>query len=190
MCGEQFLWKILLPIRHGSSPHVRGTAWRQVRPMLIHRFIPACAGNSDQWNMERIDYSVHPRMCGEQFCCGIGVNKPSGSSPHVRGTGLGYWQGRAWLRFIPACAGNRSSIVSADRTPPVHPRMCGEQCPAIYYALPVGGSSPHVRGTDQWVPRKSLWWRFIPACAGNRRISEVFNFLISVHPRMCGEQAE
>ena len=50
------------------------------------------------------------------------------------------------------------------------------------------GSSPRLRGTDDYQPRRLSVARFIPAPAGN---SALGNFLVeygSVHPRACGEQ--
>ena len=33
-----------------------------------------------------------------------------------------------------------------------------------------------------------MWLRFIPACAGNSRLMQFYDLVLSVHPRVCGEQ--
>ena len=50
------------------------------------------------------------------------------------------------------------------------------------------GSSPRVRGTVLRVSTNWKRWRFIPACAGNRRCSPLNLATCAVHPRVCGEQ--
>ena len=53
-------------IRSGSSPHTRGTLEGQQMPLLIIRFIPACAGNATQYIEQHQTIAVHPRMRGER----------------------------------------------------------------------------------------------------------------------------
>ena len=111
-----------------------------------------------------------------------------GSSPRVRGTvGRGENQ-RSGRRFIPACAGNRSTGRISISPPPVHPRVCGEQ--TQYPRVRVGsiGSSPRVRGTGSFTDPLIRQSRFIPACAGNSDLIEPSGQLSAVHPRVCGEQ--
>ena len=111
-----------------------------------------------------------------------------GSSPRVRGTGASQHVDRRCLRFIPACAGNRSSQYVSMMSIAVHPRVCGEQAksPAHYYqAL---GSSPRVRGTGDCGRGRGGRVRFIPACAGNSIGRDCHLGWSPVHPRVCGEQ--
>ncbi len=51
----------------GSSPHMRGTVGQDVDQIVLHRFIPACAGNSSRYARKAIAEPVHPRMRGEQM---------------------------------------------------------------------------------------------------------------------------
>ena len=70
----------------------------------------------------------------------------------------------------------------------VHPRVCGEQGDCASLTVVADGSSPRVRGTDKINYFILGVDRFIPACAGNRRVHHASERLYSVHPRVCGEQ--
>ena len=52
---------------------------------------------------------VHPRVCGEQLPLPLPIILVSGSSPRVRGTAAALDIDDCLDRFIPACAGNRST---------------------------------------------------------------------------------
>ena len=73
---------------------------------------------------------------------------------------------------------------------PVHPRVCGEQEHGIDNINLGLGSSPRVRGTALFHEFHQLYIRFIPACAGNSPTRRGNTCARSVHPRVCGEQAE
>ena len=110
-----------------------------------------------------------------------------GSSPHARGTRRRCRRPRPAPRFIPACAGNTTSILSTARASSVHPRMRGEHRRIRGRAGLQYGSSPHARGTRAAGPRRRRIARFIPACAGNTRCSSARAVSLAVHPRMRGE---
>ena len=155
----------------GSSPHVRGTGLAHPRHLWHQRFIPARAGNSSRCSGICRVRSVHPRTCGEQSHYRRARVVGRGSSPHVRGTGKSWtitWPGS---RFIPARAGNsvRSLIQRSANT--VHPRTCGEQLLHGHEPGEDLGSSPHVRGTELLFLFRLCFKRFIPARAGNSRLS-------------------
>jgi len=150
VCGERLkassAWRAL----SGSSPRVRGTL-TSGRGVCHHaRFIPACAGNAILYKNSRRRRSVHPRVCGERYS----LEKPAkifdGSSPRVRGTRRDGVAGVGLDRFIPACAGNASSLRSTRPSTPVHPRVCGERIGSTPLASIICGSSPRVRGTPRW----------------------------------------
>ena len=91
-------------------------------------------------------------------------------------------------RFIRACAGNSRGTTGSPLRPPVHPRVCGEQSVAELVVCAPTGSSPRVRGTGA-IPGDSFRiWRFIPACAGNSPLPQIYPAIDAVHPRVCGEQ--
>ena len=70
----------------------------------------------------------------------------------------------------------------------VHPRVCGEQDVKGTLDRVSNGSSPRVRGTEVDYLSDLMDNRFIPACAGNRPVCGAAQTMISVHPRVCGEQ--
>ena len=137
----------------GSSPHARGTRHRLWPTQRGSRFIPACAGNTRNGVPTDLVPQVHPRMRGEH----MGSRRQPliwiGSSPHARGTRL-QDSGRKWCgRFIPACAGNTSSVSAQSSPRAVHPRMRGEHAVSQERFDDVNGSSPHARGTRCAIPR-------------------------------------
>ena len=110
-----------------------------------------------------------------------------GSSPRLRGTRRPAEPAGHGLRFIPAPAGNTSSVSPRGRPWPVHPRACGEHRGRSHHAGRMPGSSPRLRGT-LWRPRHDPQHpRFIPAPAGNTLSSEANRRIRPVHPRACGE---
>ena len=65
--------------------------------------------------------------------------------------------------------------------------MCGEHS-ALYRDEPWSpGSSPHVRGTPQFVGGDGAKPGIIPACAGNTEPVASVVGMTRDHPRMCGE---
>ena len=190
VCGEQLINLGRHVDNAGSSPRVRGTGRRHQIRQHRDRFIPACAGNRTTISITLVSIAVHPRVCGEQVSSGSDDSSHSGSSPRVRGTGVRDKFADRRYRFIPACAGNRSSGLPRYPTTAVHPRVCGEQIALVRPLIKVCGSSPRVRGTvfRRW--RLHCQIRFIPACAGNS--TQAFRPCAGrpVHPRVCGEQSE
>ena len=114
--------------------------------------------------------------------------RSTGSSPRVRGTVVETDNGPDNIRFIPACAGNRTTTARRCRFKPVHPRVCGEQSKMTFILSSANGSSPRVRGTVCAGVRIPAVSRFIPACAGNRTLTAPGRHDPTVHPRVCGEQ--
>ena len=93
----------------------------------------------------------------------------------------------AFLRFIPACAGNIFKYAELLYLYPVHPRVCGEHRVGVDVEEISFGSSPRVRGTLFVTPSRYNVGRFIPACAGNMSNDEGKTSAGTVHPRVCGE---
>ena len=192
----------------GSSPRVRGTRRAARRPQaappvhprvcgellghvgerrLLHRFIPACAGNSGVDRRNVPVPPVHPRVCGELYEGEVEDIAAFGSSPRVRGTRPSPARPPTTSRFIPACAGNSGQRGAPARRSAVHPRVCGELEPAKWAQGGQAGSSPRVRGTRAALRPRRGRHRFIPACAGNSFCERTRGKSASVHPRVCGE---
>ena len=118
-----------------------------------------------------------------QFGVGIG-----GSSPRMRGTHQRMLSGRCVDRFIPAYAGNAPKAGGRQRSPPVHPRVCGEREQCHTSRLRRRGSSPRMRGTHRENAHTCALVRFIPAYAGNAFTPSTKKPSMPVHPRVCGER--
>ena len=126
-CGERRRFKKVLIVRHGSSPRMRGTADRTCQSELQPRFIPAHAGNGTSLWPRAAHRSVHPRACGERRTGHANLSCNLGSSPRMRGTGRRYGLAQHIGRFIPAHAGNGTSLKPRKPNLTVHPRACGER---------------------------------------------------------------
>ncbi len=169
VCGEHAFIADADRILIGSSPRVRGTPARHLPYQPVHRFIPACAGNTPQVGAPRGRITVHPRVCGEHNQRCRTRRDAVGSSPRVRGTPSLGERDCLETRFIPACAGNTSTFRRGSGNGSVHPRVCGEHYCENSTGPNPGGSSPRVRGTPQIDNIMATKIRFIPACAGNTR---------------------
>ena len=85
-CGEHNVFDHVVKDSDGSSPRVRGTWAKNYMVMSTARFIPARAGNIGASATASPLHAVHPRACGEHFCCIYCFQCVHGSSPRVRGT--------------------------------------------------------------------------------------------------------
>ena len=166
---------------------MRGTGENRNDRLVLHRFIPAHAGNRTSSRSAPGPTAVHPRACGEQKRLLFLWFSISGSSPRMRGTVSRGDTDHGGLRFIPAHAGNSRFRAFAAPFTSVHPRACGEQCSLLDLASRSNGSSPRMRGTDQQEEDEMFKKRFIPAHAGNRFDRSGLFTRIAVHPRACGE---
>ena len=173
--------------RRGSSPRGRGTpVFREVL-RILHRFIPARAGNTVRLTPALGYGPVHPRAGGEHGPLGGSVDPFPGSSPRGRGTQLRL-RLRPWLlRFIPARAGNTARASRIRSTWTVHPRAGGEHAHLRDVGQLSVGSSPRGRGTPTYYTETRPHHRFIPARAGNTGVRLRKSIDATVHPRAGGE---
>ena len=131
------------------------------------RFIPAGAGNTERFQRRSVGPSVYPRWRGEHIGGHIMPRQSDGLSPLARGT-LNVVRRRRWKsRFIPAGAGNTWLGRSQNSGSAVYPRWRGEHFARSIAISPDHGLSPLARGTRYKIQRCLLFWRFIPAGAGN-----------------------
>ena len=172
---------------NGSSPRARGTHVFRRAPGSLHRFIPACAGNTLFPTLPRWAAAVHPRVRGEHRALARVAVGAAGSSPRARGTPTPAQSRRGCPRFIPACAGNTRTTRAGSGARPVHPRVRGEHAGMSDSLSPPVGSSPRARGTLANPCQRRCGGRFIPACAGNTLIFFLSPLPPPVHPRVRGE---
>ncbi len=117
----------------------------------------------------------------------VSNNAHIGLSPLARGTPLQFGQKLPGLRFIPAGAGNTRFNARSPLTPSVYPRWRGEHLLAFVTFWIIGGLSPLARGTLFSRTVKPLFFRFIPAGAGNTYIEALRKSAAPVYPRWRGE---
>ena len=167
MCGEHGRLATMPCRSPGSSPHVRGAQRLERQSCSLSGIIPACAGSTSWETLRRSSIRDHPRMFGEHSVKHNAKGNDQGSSPHVRGAPTGDLLGVTIGGIIPACAGSTPTATRPSREPRDHPRMCGEHLPDVSLAVPLPGSSPHVRGARPCLPLVAEPCGIIPACAGS-----------------------
>ena len=174
-------------VKSGSSPLTRGTRENSSPHEFHGRFIPAYAGNSVLPAVCMRDRSVHPRLRGELTEMMRLIIGSVGSSPLTRGTPPRRICEPRRPRFIPAYAGNSSSISTELKGAAVHPRLRGELDSQFSAVGKIDGSSPLTRGTRTNHQLRMHPQRFIPAYAGNSSGLATFTWVLPVHPRLRGE---
>ena len=188
MRGEQSSNQRPRPAHRGSSPRARGAGLERWFVDGSDRFIPACAGSRAAVRCLNSTCTVHPRVRGEQkFSC-VFLEASVGSSPRARGADKGQIGLTLPARFIPACAGSRTTSPFGRTARSVHPRVRGEQEAFTYLRTLRAGSSPRARGAGPDCAATGILERFIPACAGSRGMMCNPCMLTMVHPRVRGEQ--
>ena len=86
-------------------------------------------------------------MRGEHCHWKIFFDRPTGSSPHARGTLSADAEVDVPTGIIPACAGNTDTPEKFADVGWDHPRMRGEHLIRDFLLKIHEGSSPHARGT-------------------------------------------
>ena len=145
-CGEQTMALLVLPMKLGSSPRVRGADNLKAGACQLDGIIPARAGSRLSTRHSASRSPDHPRACGEQGLVFTDDYDLGGSSPRVRGAGICQGARDLRARIIPARAGSRPRYRPSRSWTPDHPRACGEQ---VWWKIVHGaglGSSPRVRG--------------------------------------------
>ncbi len=155
--------------------------------LALARFIPAGAGNTLPLSALLARNTVYPRWRGEHRSSHYFPFFFDGLSPLARGTlRIAHADNRA-RRFIPAGAGNTSTLsITTDREP-VYPRWRGEHPNGSALSYPQIGLSPLARGTQSDAIDALIDARFIPAGAGNTISVMLKDIAGSVYPRWRGE---
>ena len=133
--------------KNGLSPLARGARHSQADPATALRFIPAGAGNTPASSVYSARSPVYPRWRGEYINMQRERLPLAGLSPLARGTLPLYMPECRCYRFIPAGAGNTSSLHGRNKRHSVYPRWRGEHPEITLNWLSVSGLSPLARGT-------------------------------------------
>ena len=181
-CALAFCW-----LSRGLSPLARGTLCRCQHCWRVIRFIPAGAGNTVPRIISLSSSTVYPRWRGEHSASLMPIIGLGGLSPLARGTRRPRIVRLPRRRFIPAGAGNTSTLsITTDREP-VYPRWRGEHPNGSALSYPQIGLSPLARGTLKVLKNIGFRTRFIPAGAGNTGVIPIAARNAAVYPRWRGE---
>ena len=170
----------------GSSPRVRGKHRASGETAAQVQIIPARAGQTLSSFLRMCWDSDHPRACGANASYGYRGGCLRGSSPRVRGKQREGAELRLSGRIIPARAGQTARRSTRRRTSPDHPRACGANA-AIGGGYPRFGSSPRVRGKQQFEVRGRLLDRIIPARGANQLNIQLDVWQSGSSPRVRGK---
>ena len=187
VCGEHICLLTRFNAASGSSPRMRGTHAASCARMSAMGIIPAYAGNTPSTIGRRSCTWDHPRVCGEHHVFALPCVLVSGSSPRMRGTPFRAFLMAAAAGIIPAYAGNTCRPRRPWTWDWDHPRVCGEH---LFSGLCLAfrlGSSPRMRGTRSYDPRRVCRPGIIPAYAGNTYARSIVTVIFRDHPRVCGE---
>ena len=131
----------------GLSPHTRGSHLGPRTGRVLHRSIPAHAGEPRTGRCISGSRTVYPRTRGGAKDARFPWSGRLGLSPHTRGSPSIWTSGIARTGSIPAHAGEPPTDRDNPRSPEVYPRTRGGA------DLPDGaekldkGLSPHTRGS-------------------------------------------
>ena len=90
-------------------------------------------------------------------------------------------------RLIPAHAGKTGTSPGAETPGRAHPRSCGENSRMRSNTCPLAGSSPLMRGKQDFGSYPLWEWGLIPAHAGKTSSRSTRRSSTTAHPRSCGE---
>ena len=186
VCGGSHRSAMIDSSESGTSPRVRGKPRKTPRRGSGWRYIPACAGEAPSRCNPNRERAVHPRVCGGSTAVVNAAKIAWGTSPRVRGKLRGPHRHGAGAGYIPACAGEASGRQPGTRPTRVHPRVCGGSAEPDLLGYREPGTSPRVRGKRQGSRNEDDGQRYIPACAGEARLSSATTTATKVHPRVCG----
>ena len=150
------------------------------------RIIPARAGQTRGHAVPAMRAPDHPRACGANHLLADIADNTAGSSPRVRGKPGWGRKRKAYLRIIPARAGQTWSHCRRRSSGTDHPRACGANNKRGDEPGGEYGSSPRVRGKRPRARDRVDRRRIIPARAGQTSTAFAPAFASSDHPRACG----
>ena len=166
----------------GSSLRAQGSHARRSDDLAARGFIPACAGEPEDWQRVTDNFRVHP-------CVRRGADPPpsspaecEGSSLRAQGSLLTTPQAFTRTGFIPACAGEPG--FRSDQGPIVRVHPCVRRGAAVMRSLCRANEGSSLRAQGSPTRRLILHVRigFIPACAGEPPAADLSQGRDGVHP--------
>ena len=146
VCGENNRSRNSAKTGAGSPPRVRGKPAALAKGIKDIGITPACAGKTSATSSISASTWDHPRVCGENRSRTSTSEVMMGSPPRVRGK---HREGRLPKQdagITPACAGKTNCFRAYGKAIGDHPRVCGENRPAMIWRRNILGSPPRVRG--------------------------------------------
>ena len=173
----------------GLSPHLRGSHVPATCKNCLQGPIPAPAGQPAWQPVGRPPPRAYPRTCGAAPGSGRTGNRPSGLSPHLRGSLQRTALRPCALGPIPAPAGQPGKLWLAFAIFAAYPRTCGAADGNLKGFAQDWGLSPHLRGSRHQVPPACRCVGPIPAPAGQPSRSIRASRPVRAYPRTCGAAA-
>ena len=124
--GEHAVDYSEMSAKEGSSPHSRGTRYKDEHTVTVPGIIPAFAGNTEMGFDKFSECEDHPRIRGEHYMPTEKEIMQRGSSPHSRGTPALICACSSSSGIIPAFAGNTRLRSGPECAGQDHPRIRGE----------------------------------------------------------------
>ena len=174
---------------HGSSPLTRGKRPHGHDLQPRRRLIPAHAGKTRVWRVDRRVPGAHPRSRGENCGGGLFAFVCEGSSPLTRGKHAMREHDVRRQRLIPAHAGKTCPKTRPCAKCEAHPRSRGENFRRKPFFPADDGSSPLTRGKHVAFVVHELADRLIPAHAGKTCRCLCYVSAWRAHPRSRGENS-
>ena len=154
-------------LEHGlSSPHPRGSSCGDALPETETEVVPAPAGVFRPRGGAGFARLSRPRTRGGLPFATAVPSERSLSSPHPRGSSSVVRQANEWPRVVPAPAGVFRRPVAAGRSSRRRPRTRGGLPRASPVAASSAESSPHPRGSSDYVALGVGLPEVVPAPAG------------------------
>ena len=126
-CGEKI--RLVRPLTKcaGSPPHMRGKGQYRIYGLPMAGITPAHAGKRAYHLRALYRMRDHPRTCGEKPFVWAGMQRATGSPPHMRGKDDVLGLVESLHGITPAHAGKRLSRNHRNPACWDHPRTCGEK---------------------------------------------------------------
>jgi len=186
VCGATYRAELMVALKAGLSPRLRGHRPDPPRPPGRTRSIPASAGPPSASTAICSHFRVYPRVCGATGSGGYQPRAGLGLSPRLRGhrhRGLIFDEG---LGSIPASAGPPRPSAAPPRRGWVYPRVCGATLPLKSAKKHDYGLSPRLRGHLHEASVQGARGGSIPASAGPPIKISRTSASPKVYPRVCG----